>query len=66
MVGFKGELIHTFNKNENAIHKSTYFQDIGVSIINVLFNVAKTKPLTLSPFIYPQCQSMIIPLTSFS
>ena len=31
MVGFKGELIHTFNKNENAIHKSTYFQDIGVS-----------------------------------
>lgn len=25
LVGFKGELIHVFNKNENAVHNSDYF-----------------------------------------
>ena len=29
MVGFKGELIHVFNKNESAIHKSDYFENIS-------------------------------------
>ena len=30
MVGFKGELIHTFNKNENTIHNSSYFEELKV------------------------------------
>lgn len=29
LVGFKGDLIHIYNKNENAIHKSDYFQKIA-------------------------------------
>ena len=28
MVGFKGKLIHVFNKNENAIHSSDYFEKL--------------------------------------
>ena len=28
MVGFQGELIHTFNKNENSIHNSDYFEKL--------------------------------------
>ncbi|XP_042218547.1 cytosolic 5'-nucleotidase 3-like isoform X1 [Homarus americanus] len=28
MVGFKGELVHVFNKNENAIHSSNYFNKL--------------------------------------
>ncbi|XP_071101196.1 cytosolic 5'-nucleotidase 3-like isoform X2 [Haliotis cracherodii] len=26
LIGFKGEMIHTYNKNENAVHKSDYFE----------------------------------------
>ncbi|CAL4061509.1 unnamed protein product [Meganyctiphanes norvegica] len=29
MIGFKGEIIHVFNKNENAVHESDYFKKIG-------------------------------------
>lgn len=28
MVDFKGKLIHVFNKNENAIHSSDYFEKL--------------------------------------
>ena len=28
MVGFENELIHVFNKNENAIHDSDYFKKL--------------------------------------
>ena len=28
MIGFQGDLIHMFNKNENAIHSSNYFNDL--------------------------------------
>ncbi|XP_064100294.1 cytosolic 5'-nucleotidase 3-like isoform X3 [Macrobrachium nipponense] len=28
MIGFKGDLIHMFNKNENAIHSSNYFDKL--------------------------------------
>lgn len=28
MVDFKGKLIHTFNKNEDAIHSSDYFEKL--------------------------------------
>ena len=28
MVGFQSDLIHTFNKNKNAIKKSDYFNSI--------------------------------------
>lgn len=28
MVGFKGKLIHMFNKNEDAIHSSDYFEKL--------------------------------------
>ena len=28
MVGFKGNLIHMFNKNEDAIHSSDYFEKL--------------------------------------
>lgn len=28
MVGFKGNLIHVFNKNEDAIHSSNYFEKL--------------------------------------
>lgn len=28
MVGFKNEIIHVYNKNENVIHDSDYFQNI--------------------------------------
>ena len=28
LTGFKGELIHVFNKSESAIHKSDYFENI--------------------------------------
>lgn len=28
MVDFEGKLIHTFNKNENAIHSSNYFEKL--------------------------------------
>ncbi|XP_013397691.1 cytosolic 5'-nucleotidase 3 [Lingula anatina] len=28
-VGFKGEMIHVFNKNENAIHNSDYFENLS-------------------------------------
>ena len=27
-MGFKGELIHIYNKNENAIHNSDYFENL--------------------------------------
>ena len=27
-IGFKDEIIHVFNKNENAIHKSDYFNKL--------------------------------------
>ncbi|KAK7063109.1 Cytosolic 5'-nucleotidase 3A [Halocaridina rubra] len=29
VVGFKGDLIHMFNKNENAIHSSNYFDKLA-------------------------------------
>ncbi|KAL4217216.1 7-methylguanosine phosphate-specific 5'-nucleotidase [Mactra antiquata] len=29
MIGFKGELIHVFNKNESAIHDSDYFTNLS-------------------------------------
>lgn len=29
LVGFKGELLHVFNKNENAVHNSSYFSDLS-------------------------------------
>ena len=48
MVGFKGELIHTFNKNENAIHNSTYFEELKVSINILQLFVRLLLPL-LSP-----------------
>ena len=28
MIGFQNEIIHVYNKNENAIHDSDYFQNI--------------------------------------
>ena len=28
LTGFKGELIHIYNKNENAIHNSDYFENL--------------------------------------
>lgn len=28
MVGFVGDMIHVYNKNENAIHSSDYFDNI--------------------------------------
>ena len=28
MMGFEDEIIHTFNKNENAVHKSAYFEQL--------------------------------------
>nr|XP_045585014.1 cytosolic 5'-nucleotidase 3-like isoform X2 [Procambarus clarkii] len=28
MIGFKGDLVHVFNKNENAIHSSDYFEKL--------------------------------------
>ena len=28
LIGFQGDLIHTFNKNKSAIHKSDYFNSI--------------------------------------
>lgn len=28
MIGFEGDIIHTFNKNENAVHKSEYFEQL--------------------------------------
>ncbi|XP_069953880.1 cytosolic 5'-nucleotidase 3 isoform X1 [Cherax quadricarinatus] len=28
MIGFKGDLVHIFNKNENAIHSSDYFDKL--------------------------------------
>ncbi|KAB7497145.1 7-methylguanosine phosphate-specific 5'-nucleotidase [Armadillidium nasatum] len=28
MIGFTGDLIHMFNKNENAIHSSNYFSEV--------------------------------------
>ncbi|CAH1788977.1 unnamed protein product [Owenia fusiformis] len=29
LTGFKGELIHTYNKNKSAIHKSDYFEKLA-------------------------------------
>ena len=29
MTGFKGDLIHTFNKNEGALEHSKYFEEIS-------------------------------------
>ena len=29
MVGFQGDLIHMYNKNENAIHSSNYFNNLN-------------------------------------
>ena len=29
LVGFKGDMIHIFNKNEGAIHRSDYFLDLA-------------------------------------
>ena len=29
MTGFVGELIHSFNKNESAIHESDYFKELN-------------------------------------
>lgn len=29
MIGFKGDIIHVFNKNENAVHDSEYFQNLS-------------------------------------
>ncbi|XP_060576151.1 cytosolic 5'-nucleotidase 3-like isoform X2 [Ruditapes philippinarum] len=29
MIGFKGEMIHVFNKNENAVHESDYFSNLS-------------------------------------
>ncbi|XP_053385387.1 cytosolic 5'-nucleotidase 3-like isoform X2 [Mercenaria mercenaria] len=29
MIGFKGEMIHVFNKNENAVHDSDYFSNLS-------------------------------------
>ena len=28
LIGFKGDLIHVFNKDENAFHKSDYFKKL--------------------------------------
>ena len=28
MIGFQGQLIHTFNKNEGALEHSSYFEEI--------------------------------------
>ena len=28
MVGFKGDLIHSFNKNESSVHDSDYFDNL--------------------------------------
>ena len=57
MVGFKGELIHTFNKNENAIHNSTYFEELKVSVINLQLCVVVTSIVTVVtaviPFVLP-------------
>ena len=57
MVGFKGELIHTFNKNENAIHNSTYFEELKVSVINLQLCVVVTSIVTIVtgviPFVLP-------------
>ena len=35
MVGWKGEMIHVFNKNEAAVHDSDYFQNLN-HCVNVL------------------------------
>jgi HAD superfamily hydrolase (TIGR01544 family) len=29
LIGFKGELLHVFNKNENVIHQSDYFDNLS-------------------------------------
>ena len=29
LVGFRGELIHVFNKNESAVHESDYFENLS-------------------------------------
>ncbi|XP_045178472.2 LOW QUALITY PROTEIN: cytosolic 5'-nucleotidase 3-like [Mercenaria mercenaria] len=29
VIGFKGEMIHVFNKNENAVHDSDYFSNLS-------------------------------------
>ena len=29
MIGFKGAVIHVFNKNEAAVHDSDYFQNLS-------------------------------------
>lgn len=29
MIGWKGEMIHVFNKNESAVHDSDYFQNLS-------------------------------------
>ena len=35
MIGWKGEMIHVFNKNESAVHDSDYFQKLS-HCVNVL------------------------------
>ena len=29
MTGFQGDMIHVYNKNEHAVHKSDYFENIS-------------------------------------
>ena len=56
MVGFKGELIHTFNKNENAIHNSTYFEELKVSVNNLQLCVVVTSIVTVVTAVIPFVQ----------
>ncbi|XP_065834287.1 7-methylguanosine phosphate-specific 5'-nucleotidase A-like [Oscarella lobularis] len=42
--GFKGNLIHTFNKNENSVHNSDYFEEIEARNNVVLIGDSEGDP----------------------